>query len=271
MAGAGYCPATFASPLCSVHHHRLHHLMNIRKNMDSDTDTASDSSQDGTYAHDFLDGCLPASESTTLSGTTQDTETLMSNMCDGINLICGLNLSEVELTPIVHNDIQQASTSISLFLDQIILPSSNVDYYDTIDGFQELCQTEVLERLFELRRVFHAIASREVQKRNAAVVCWVDDLLARLGEAVRRFIEIIDTRSASPRTIEQPLSTLQTWREDLALRAAAQLPREWLLDLHSDTDMLRSKFMAIKMPFLRLLLQLLQDSLQRRLLVWSYE
>jgi hypothetical protein len=104
-------------------------------------------------------------------------------------------------------------------------------------------QIQVLERLFELRFRFHQLATLGAPSHNMAAVCWVDNILAKLGEAVQC---IIGNDKADALTGDQcrGLATLKRHQEDYALRAATQLPCTYrdsnsraqiLLIAHSDT------------------------------------
>lgn len=85
-------------------------------------------------------------------------------------------------------------------------------------------QIDCLERLFSLRQAFHVIALQAIRtsKPQFSVICWVDVILARLGDAVMVIIEG-ESRQSRPGTTDA--TTLSTHKDEIALYAALQLPR----------------------------------------------
>ena len=77
-----------------------------------------------------------------------------------------------------------------------------------------------LAMLFEYRAVFYDIAARNADGQTL-VVCWVDLILAKLGQAVVAAAGSLCGIVLLHR--DQP-STILAWRDDDILRAAAQLP-----------------------------------------------
>lgn len=80
-----------------------------------------------------------------------------------------------------------------------------------------------LKSLFQLRRCFHTIATQELDSRHPkiSVVCWVDVLLSKLGEAV---MAIVDTETYESMETGS-LYSLDQHKEAISLQAALQLPR----------------------------------------------
>lgn len=110
-----------------------------------------------------------------------------------------------------------------------------------------------LSTLFAQRAIFHRIAhdATAPDTVSAIVVCWVDDLLARIGDAVA---------TVAGSSVEDSLpENLQKQRDDDGLRAAAQLPsKSTQLDLlvsNMVTQCIGSLW-SMSFPPNRLLLQL---------------
>lgn len=80
---------------------------------------------------------------------------------------------------------------------------------------------DTLNKLFDFRRVFHRLASREAHDSSTAVVSWVDLILARLGEAVQR---VVDHGTTSKLLSRSPHRMLSEHQGEGALKAALQLP-----------------------------------------------
>ena len=81
-------------------------------------------------------------------------------------------------------------------------------------------QVRSFDRLLRLRAVFHAIARRETAS-TSPVICWVDLVLARCGEAA---LALASTRSTAAPLVSTPLQTLAEHKERMSLYAALQLP-----------------------------------------------
>lgn len=144
--------------------------------------------------------------------------------------------------------IQNASSSILFFLNYVI-SSSNAcgdelediqiaiaglgkgrfaQFYDAfIWNFHALTvHSSFISLLFDYRRIFHRLAARDLMhSAPAVVVCWVDVILAKLGDA----IFVIASRrpdSSLPVPEEPSFVSLEKQKEGAALRAATQLPGE---------------------------------------------
>ena len=89
----------------------------------------------------------------------------------------------------------------------------------------------VLEKLVAFRRIFHRIASEEATNTGEAVVCWVDNILAKLGQAVYQITSLRLDGTPTPSSVNSvpsQASTLGDLKGAIALRAALQLPRTFL-------------------------------------------
>lgn len=76
--------------------------------------------------------------------------------------------------------------------------------------------------LFEQRKIFHRIAAQSLAsspESSVAVICWVDSILYKLGDAIVAVASGISSDLATPLF---PGSTQV--REEDGLRAASQLP-----------------------------------------------
>ena len=146
-----------------------------------------------------------------------------------------------ELTEQDSDCIQRASTALQTLVDAFSYRTSDcMRCPGTICALYLLCtcffgvtthinvdyavQVGCLERLFQLRQLFHMIAGQEVSGHNAkiSIICWADVILARLGEAIQAIIEGFHP-PPSPRTLDS--GTLLRHRDEISLHAALQLPR----------------------------------------------
>ncbi|KAI0094728.1 hypothetical protein BDY19DRAFT_39080 [Irpex rosettiformis] len=87
----------------------------------------------------------------------------------------------------------------------------------------------VLEKLLIFRRIFHRLAAEEAVGKSTAVICWVDRILAKLGQVVHQSINFTFEKTPLTSTsflnaVSCHLSTLGEHRGDTSLRAALQLP-----------------------------------------------
>ena len=88
----------------------------------------------------------------------------------------------------------------------------------------------VIEKLVVFRRIFHRIASEEATNTGEAVVCWVDTILAKLGQAVYQItsLRLDGAPTPSVNSVSSQASSLGDLKGAMALRAALQLPRTFL-------------------------------------------
>ncbi|KAG1716553.1 hypothetical protein ID866_605, partial [Astraeus odoratus] len=82
-----------------------------------------------------------------------------------------------------------------------------------------------LQLLFQYRRLFRVIAAKEIRPRCRipAVVCWVDVVLAKLGD----LINLIATEFSKSRPQSSLPKVLVVQQQEDSLRAAIQLPDNW--------------------------------------------
>ncbi|KAI0936199.1 hypothetical protein AcV5_004396 [Taiwanofungus camphoratus] len=198
---------------------------------DSDTESESQKSLDGWDATEF------AHISTTQAlCSSQDSHSSHSNATPSardVELATGslssLDLSAVENDTTSHDVIQNASSSILFFLNYAI--SSSNACGDELEDIQiaiaGLVHSSFISLLFDYRRIFHRLAARDLMhSAPAVVVCWVDVILAKLGDA----IFVIASRrpdSSLPVPEEPSFVSLEKQKEGAALRAATQLPEKW--------------------------------------------
>ena len=85
-------------------------------------------------------------------------------------------------------------------------------------------RTSFLQRLFQFRRIFHSLATTLDHSNDiVAVVCWVDHLFAKLGDVI---LASLDDGGLSVQDPGSVLHTITKHRQESALHAASQLPRE---------------------------------------------
>ncbi|KAL6302231.1 hypothetical protein BKA93DRAFT_794093 [Sparassis latifolia] len=116
------------------------------------------------------------------------------------------------------------------FLEGILESSTPVfsddGEHDVYIAMGQLLQFSFMSLLFDYRKLFHRIAARDTSHTSApsTVVCWVDVVLSKLGDAV---ISLIGRHCTDVETLEWSFSTLKQQRETDSLYAAVQLPDEW--------------------------------------------
>lgn len=69
-------------------------------------------------------------------------------------------------------------------------------------------------------------ATFEHPEDTVAVVCWVDHVIAKLGDVTLVLLRSVSARAES---VEDALHTILKHRDESALHAASQLPREWFI------------------------------------------
>lgn len=91
-----------------------------------------------------------------------------------------------------------------------------------------------IQKLFELRRVFHRIGARDSRncQHTPVIICWVDVFLSRLGDAIPVIVAI---RSGLESTDATSL-VFEDHRRKSSLRAALQLPGESALAHYKRDD-----------------------------------
>lgn len=144
-----------------------------------------------------------------------------------------------------HEIVQNASNAIAGFLDFVIHHGELCLACDTkiIAGFSLLCKSTicichgafmltsrdavripVVERLFTYRQLFLQIANRTTSPSGDThiIACWVDVVLAKLGDSV---LALLGWRQLSMRSSH----SLANHVSESTLRAAVQLPGEFLM------------------------------------------
>ncbi|KAJ7706399.1 hypothetical protein B0H17DRAFT_1037040 [Mycena rosella] len=138
-----------------------------------------------------------------------------------------IRLLDVE-TIVKDTKIQQiisvASTTITTFLDCVHQTPVEYPHQNLVD-FSELLSVSFLTVLFKHRKVFHKIAAHSLASEpgsSGAIVCWVDVILAKLGDAS------ITVTTGAFLDLATPLFPGSTEsRSEDSLRAASQLPSDW--------------------------------------------
>ncbi|KAJ7357155.1 hypothetical protein DFH08DRAFT_851184 [Mycena albidolilacea] len=143
----------------------------------------------------------------------------ISSAIDQIGRLELLDFETIMTDVTIHETISLASNRILSFLDcldQQPLPA------DGLDHFGKLFDIAFLEILFEQRKIFHRIAVQSLAAEpgsSTAVVCWVDAILTKLGDAT---IPV-----ASGVCLTPLFSGSAESRAEDGLRAATQLPPNW--------------------------------------------
>nr|GAT47867.1 predicted protein [Mycena chlorophos] len=125
----------------------------------------------------------------------------------------------------IQQMISEASTEILSFLEsfqELVVRSTNDDEVrQRLVEFGALVDISFLDTLFSHRRVFLAIASRNADHHSGAVVCWVDAILMKIGDAA------VSIASGVPLERLRTAFCFPGHRDD-GLRAASQLPANWI-------------------------------------------
>ncbi|KAJ6519617.1 hypothetical protein C8R45DRAFT_952109 [Mycena sanguinolenta] len=122
----------------------------------------------------------------------------------------------------IHETISLASSRIFSFLDRVNQQSLSTKVAPQILAiFTKLFSVVFLATLFEQRKILHRIAAQSfgAEPGPAAVVCWVDAFLFKLGDT------IITLASGVP--LAPPFPGSAELRAEDGLRAASQLPANW--------------------------------------------
>ncbi|KAI8995508.1 hypothetical protein BD414DRAFT_479747 [Trametes punicea] len=193
----------------------------------SDTESESGSSVNAWDPADFMQkpvGMLGGCEA--LVGSVEVMEALRS-------------LREVDICAIIHDarlleqdassleTIQSISQTLLSPLDRILTTQqwAESDQMEFQTVLATLLSEPTLDLLLSHRVLFRDIAARHLEGSTSAVaVCWVDVVLARLGQAIVRAAGLF--HNVLPAEGEHPES-LRAKKEDDLLRAATQLPERW--------------------------------------------
>ncbi|KAJ7042453.1 hypothetical protein C8F04DRAFT_1075957 [Mycena alexandri] len=151
----------------------------------------------------------------------------------------------------IHETISVASSRVLGFLDSVERePHPREDLYERLTIFGQLFDVSFLTVLFAHRKVFHRIAAQSLQsgaEASGAIVCWVDAILSKLGDAT---IAVASGVSSDTTTPTFPASA--EYRAEEGLRAASQLPSDWHLVagvIASEQSSPAAKRLALRLSF----------------------
>ncbi|KAK7064397.1 hypothetical protein R3P38DRAFT_2824265 [Favolaschia claudopus] len=123
----------------------------------------------------------------------------------------------------IHEAISVASNDILNFLDHVDQHASETSPQG-LAVFGKLFNVEFFAVLFKQRKLFHGLATHSLpvaeRESSAAVVCWVDMILSRLGDNI---VVVASGGSLAPL-----LSVSTNFKGEDGLCAASQLPVAWL-------------------------------------------
>ncbi|KAI0082826.1 hypothetical protein K474DRAFT_1694180 [Panus rudis PR-1116 ss-1] len=194
----------------------------------SDSETESES-EFGTYTGDRQDGALGFLEATSpldiVSNMPFRTSMTVEQACMTLMSV-DIALVTVENVEIMEN-IRSCSQSIIAYFNRLASCDTAHEEAHIVGYLHSFLNVSFMERLFDLRSVFHDIAANNngLAGSNRVVVCWVDTVFTKLGSVLPNLF--FATGHIHPSHLESPL--LVAHREQSLLFAAAQLPREWRL------------------------------------------
>ncbi|GBE78374.1 hypothetical protein SCP_0112590 [Sparassis crispa] len=197
--------------------------------MVSDSDTESESQpsvfewQAADFAHVSSTQRVGSSR-----GTAEEARFSPRELQLAVDDLRAIDLAAAEHDATLHIVIQRVSSTMLCFLEGIIESSifSDDGEQDVYIAMGQLLQFSFMSLLFDYRKLFHGIAARDTSHTSApsTVVCWVDVVLSKLGDAV---ISLIGRHCTDVKTLEWSFSTLKQQRETDSLYAAVQLPDGW--------------------------------------------
>ncbi|KZT30372.1 hypothetical protein NEOLEDRAFT_1237648 [Neolentinus lepideus HHB14362 ss-1] len=207
------------------------------------SDTESESGIQNPYS---LDACEFARLSTQCTPGDQKASSPFGHpntVRDAVEVLLSLDISAAVNDTALH-EVSSCSGVILGFLESILLCPEKQDFPNTVDllylrAFQQSwslgvpvmflrivsVQEEFLSSLFDYKKVFYKLASQDCPREAAPsiVICWVDVILAKLGEAIC----ILAAEAPIPDDYPAIPTSLKKQQEDDSLRAAAQLPENW--------------------------------------------
>ncbi|KAI0670029.1 hypothetical protein C8Q78DRAFT_1038833 [Trametes maxima] len=140
-------------------------------------------------------------------------------------------LRNVDICAIEHDErlleiIQLAANTLLGFLTRVIdTGKEELLHKDFVEKIPVFLNEESLSLLLRYRVLFRDIASRNLGEASSAIaVCWVDVVLAKLGQAIAHTAGMLYGISSSEHDL--PIA-LRAQKEDDLLRAAVQLPESW--------------------------------------------
>ncbi|KAI9057102.1 hypothetical protein FKP32DRAFT_1396611 [Trametes sanguinea] len=186
----------------------------------SGTDTESEASIDDWYGAD-----LTQVSAVHISAAEGSVGTL--DVPDALQILRGLDICVVKQDEQSHTTVQRVSDALLSTLDRIIATerTCDSDLPSIRAALHALLSESTLTLLLEYRAVFREIASRSLQASSTAVaVCWVDVILAKLGQSIITaaglFYDVTRSDKGQP-------EALRTQKQEDMLRAAIQLPAKW--------------------------------------------
>ncbi|KIJ21622.1 hypothetical protein PAXINDRAFT_95165 [Paxillus involutus ATCC 200175] len=144
-----------------------------------------------------------------------------------VETLAALDFRVVRKDASLHGVIQECASTILSFLDRVLeqqeLPGDSL--WSVVTDVASIFKPSFLHLLFQYRRLFHIIAARDLRPGSAppAIVCWVDVVLARLGD-VSAFVAAGFHENHPDQTLPD---VLKVQRQEDNLRAAIQLPDNW--------------------------------------------
>ncbi|KAF8446093.1 hypothetical protein L210DRAFT_2954583 [Boletus edulis BED1] len=161
--------------------------------------------------------------STTRPGQALTAQCSVSQAAD---TLATLDFRLVRKDTALHGLIQNcASTILALFNTLLHQGPATDTSCGFISDIASILKPSFLDLLFQYRRLFRVIAARDFKLGSApqAVVCWVDVVLAKLGDVVALIAAGLDG-DCPGHSLPEPL---MAQREEDNLRAAIQLPDNW--------------------------------------------
>ncbi|TCD66366.1 hypothetical protein EIP91_001415 [Steccherinum ochraceum] len=137
---------------------------------------------------------------------------------EAVEMLSRLNMNDLSSDETLHVVVQQSSFTISQFLNTVTTYGGmcRVCDEDVISDWCSLMNVSFLDKLFAYRHIFHHLASSSsTSEEECLVVCWVDALLAKMGDATLATFGWKDHIG---------FPSLGNHVSDSALRAAVQLP-----------------------------------------------
>ncbi|KAF7339646.1 hypothetical protein MSAN_02179400 [Mycena sanguinolenta] len=171
----------------------------------------------------------------------------ISNATEQIGRLELVHLEAIAEDATIHENISLASSRIFSFLDCVNQQSLPAEVAPQILAiFAKLFSVTFLATVFEQRKILHRIAAQSLadEPGPAAVICWVDAFLFKLGDTT---ITVASGVSLAP-----PFPGSAELRAEDGLRAASQLPSNWhsvARVIASDQASPAAKRLALRLTF----------------------
>ncbi|KAH0838421.1 hypothetical protein J3R83DRAFT_6728 [Lanmaoa asiatica] len=160
-----------------------------------------------------------------LSATRPDqVPTSQGTVSWAVDTLAMLDFRLVRKDTALHGLIHNCASTILAMVNTVLEPAT-----DSSCGFipdvASILRPSFLYLLFQYRRLFRVIATRDLKLGSAplAIVCWVDVVLAKLGDVAAFIAGGLDRNHPNQSLPE----SLKAQREEDNLRAAIQLPDNW--------------------------------------------